>query len=67
MIIDVIKCEHDVMYFRCDAICVPNVTTYTLVVMSLIEQCTDTDVHTDTVAVMSNMVGEISCIVIVLS
>ena len=44
MIIDVIKCEYDVMYIRCDALCVPNVTTYTLVVMSLIEQCTDTDV-----------------------
>ena len=44
MIIDVIKCEYDVMYIRCDAICVPNVTTYTFVVISLIEQCIDTDV-----------------------
>ena len=44
MILDVIKCDYDVMYIRCDAIWVPNVTTYTLVVMSLIEQCIDTDV-----------------------
>ena len=44
MIIDVIKCEYDVMYIQCDSICVPNVATYTLVVMSLIEQCIDTDV-----------------------
>ena len=44
MIINVIKCKYDVMYIRCDAIRVPNVTTYTLVVMSLIEQCIDTDV-----------------------
>ena len=44
MIIDVIKCEYDVMYIRCDAMCVPNMTTYTLVVMSLIEQCIDTNV-----------------------
>ena len=44
MIINVIKCEYDVMYIRCDAICVPNVTTYTLVVISLIEQCIETDV-----------------------
>ena len=41
MIIDVVKCEYDVMYIRCDAICAPNVTTYTLVVMSLVEQCLD--------------------------
>ena len=44
MIIDVIKCEYDVMYIRCDAIRVPYVTTYTIVVMSLIEHCIDTDV-----------------------
>ena len=44
MIINVIKCEYDVMYIWGDAIRVPNVTAYTLVVMSLIEQCIDTDV-----------------------
>ena len=44
MIINVIKCEYDVMYIWEDAIRVPNVTAYTHVVMSLIEQCIDTDV-----------------------
>ena len=70
MIIDVIKSEHDVMYIRCDDICVPNVTTYTLVVMSLTERCRCV-CHlcddTDTVTVMSNMVGEMSGIGVVLS
>ena len=46
--------------------------TYTFVVMSLIERYIDTRVchlcdDTDTVAVMSNMVGEMTGIVIVLS
>ena len=46
--------------------------TYTLVVMSSIERYVDTDVcaicdDTHTVAVMSNMVGEMPGIVVVLS
>ena len=44
MIIDVIKCECDVMYIGYDAIGVPNVMTYTLVVMSSIQRYIDTDV-----------------------
>ena len=73
MIIDVIKCEYDVMYIRCHAIRVPNV--------NILHTCCDVidramhryrcvchlcDV-TDIVAVMSNMVGEMSGIGIVLS
>ena len=45
MIIDVIKCECDVMYIGYDAIRVPSVMTYTLVVMSSIQQYIDTDVY----------------------
>ena len=41
MIIDVIKCECDVMYIAYDVIRVPSVMTYTFVVMSLI----DTSIH----------------------
>ena len=44
MIIDVIKCEYDVMWIGYDVICVPSVMTYALVVMSLIERYIDTDV-----------------------
>ena len=45
MIIDVIKCECDVMYIGYDAIRVPSVMTYTLVVMSSIQQYINTDVY----------------------
>ena len=46
MIIDVIKCECDVMLIGYDVIRVPSVMTYTLVVMSSIERYIDTDVFT---------------------
>ena len=50
----------------------PSVKTYTLVVMSSIERYADTHVcavcdDMDTVALMSNMAGEMSSIVIVFS
>ena len=47
----------------------PSVINYTLVVMSSIERYIDTDVTSQPceVAVMSNMVGEMSGIVVVLS
>ena len=72
MIIDVIKCEQDVMQILYDVIRVPRVMTYTFVVMSLIERHIDTHVcaicdDTDTVAVMSNMAGEMTGIIVVLS
>ena len=73
MLSDVIKCEYDVMYIRCDATCVPNMTTYTLVVdvidramhryRCVCHLCDDTY----SVAVMSNMMGEISGVGVVLS
>ena len=44
MIIDVIKCECEVMYFGYDVIRVSSVMTYTLVVMSLIQCYSDTHV-----------------------
>ena len=44
MTIDVIKCECDVMYIGSDAIRVPSVMTYTLVVMSSKKRYIDTDV-----------------------
>ena len=55
-----------------DVIRVPCVMTYTLVVMSSIERYVDTNVchlcdDTDTVGLMSNMVGEMSSIVVVFS
>ena len=43
MIIDVIKCEYDVRQIGYDAIRVPSVMTYTLVVSS-IERYVDTEV-----------------------
>ena len=72
MITDVINGEYDVMYIRCDAICVPcdNLHTCCDVIDRAMHRyrgvchlCDDTD----TVAVMSNMVGEMSCIGVVLS
>ena len=45
MIIDDIKCECDVIYIGYDAIRVPSVMTYTLVVMSSIQQYINTDVY----------------------
>ena len=55
-----------------DVIRVPSVMTYTLVVMSSIERYVDRGVchlcdDTDTVAVMSNMAGEMSGIIVVFS
>ena len=44
MIIDVIKCECDVMYIEYDAIRVTILITYTLALMSSIERFIDTDV-----------------------
>ena len=46
MIIDVIKCECDVMHIGYDVIFVPSMMTYTLVVMSSIERYIDIDVFT---------------------
>ena len=46
-----------------DVIQMPSVMTSILVVMSVIQRCDDTD----TVAVMSDIVGEMSGIVVVLS
>ena len=63
MRIDVIKCECDVMLSVHDVICMPRLMISILVVMSSIQQVDDTD----TVAVMSNIVGEMTGIVIVLS
>ena len=43
MIIDVIKCECDVIQIGYDDIHVPSLMTYTLIVMSWIQKYIDTD------------------------
>ena len=73
MIIDVIKCECDVMQIGYDVIRVPTVMTYTLVVMSSIQRYIDTDVCAICVITQIqwlgclNMVGEMPGIFVVLS